>query len=71
MKHLTKEECLEECETSACDAWEWDHNHKNGDGCWIHDNSSGKTPSWSNSYAIYVMDKSVKTVEICVGNVTG
>ena len=71
-KNVTTEECREKCETSICEAYEWDSNSDpNYKNCWIHERIHGKVMSDNINGTLYKINRSNKTTDVCVGNITG
>ena len=68
---ITLEQCREKCEVSTCEAYEWDNKSANGQGCWIHTSIKGLKMTDNDAGTLYVINKSVKSTDICLGNVTG
>ena len=68
---ITLEQCREKCEVSTCEAYEWDKKSGNGQGCWIHTSIKGLKMTDNDGGTIYMINRSVKSTDICVGNVKG
>ena len=68
---ITLEQCREKCEVSTCEAYEWENKSGGDQGCWIHTSIKGLKITDNGGGTIYFINRSVKSTDICVGNVKG